>query len=710
MKKSFLKNKIAGALILASISIFGMSQAAALPVADADVPWLSYTYGIWDTSVPASPIYEAVRAVNGHELNIGDFNGPVDMCRDNDGNVCILDEGNSRIIKLDSTLKLVDVIDLAYDNSAESGFELVDPQGFCFDRQGRLYIADKGNECVYVCNADGSLIRTIVKPVSDLLDEEEKFAPTKVLIDSQGILYVLSFGSFQGAYTFDENGDFLGFYGSNKVSVTSQLLSDRFWRLIATSAQRERMSRYVPIEYVNFTIDEKDFIYTVSNFGEQEQKGQVKKLNPLSQNILFAGQKPDLEFFGDTENTYSNRVERSNLVAVDVDNEGFISVLDSERGRIFQYDQDCRLLGVFGGSGTQLGTFTNPSDILAIGNEIFVLDSVKNNITMFTLTDYGKAIHKATYLYDQGFFEEALEPWYEALKSDRTNPLILRGIGRAYERLERYDEAMEFYHQAEAHKYYSDAFKEYRTELLRKNFSVVMVVIILLLLIPLWKFIFRKIKPKKTGPVNHAVYIEKYKFPFWLCLHPFKGWDELKQEKKGSLWFANLLLVIWFVFEIFEYQYMGFIFNDNRLDRMNLFIILGSTFGVFLLWVVCNWGVCTLFDGKGTFREIWIFSAYSRMSWILLEIPIILLSRFVVREEAFWLNLIITVQQAWAIIQLLLCAKAVHQYTLKKTILSALLTVLGMVLVVLIVLLFVSLFAQMWSFVQTLFQEILMRV
>ncbi len=702
-----IKNKF---LALTAIATLAVSQAISLPVSDADVPWLSYTYGIWETSVPANPIYDVEKVIDGHSLGVGQFNSPDDLCRDSENNISILDEGNARIVKLDSSLNVLSVLDLSSGPAFESGVSLVDPQGICYDSNGLLYIADKGAECVWKCNADGSLVRKIVKPVTDLLSEEEKFAPTKVLVDNQGILYVLSFGSFEGAYTFDENGDFLGFFGSNKVSVTSQLLTDRFWRKLATSAQKERMSRYVPIEYVNFSIDEKGFIYTVSNFGEQVQKGQVKKLNPLSQNILFKGQKPDLEFFGDTENTYSNRVERSNLVAVDVDPEGFISVLDSERGRIFQYDQDCNLLGVFGGIGSQHGTFTSPTDLVAIGDKVYVLDKVKNNLTMFTLTDYGKAIHQATYLYDEGFFEEALEPWNRALKSDRTNPLTLRGIGRAYERLERYEEAMTFYRQAEAHRYYSDAYHEHRTEVLRKHFTLVMLIIIALLLIPLWKFIFRKIKPKKVQPVDHAVYIKKYRFPFYLCLHPFKGWEDLKHEKQGSLWFANVMLVVWFLLTVLAYQYTGFVFNSNRLDRMNLFILLGSTFGVFLLWTVCNWGVCTLFDGKGTFREIWIFSAYSRMSWIILEIPVIILSRVLVREESFWLSLVITVQQVWTYVQLLLASKAAHQYTLKKTILSALLTLLGMILVVLIILLFVSLFTQMWSFIQTLVQEILMRV
>lgn len=695
-------NKIKLITVLVAAAVF-IQNVHALPPQEQNVPYHSYTYGTWGTAVPTTPAYEPECIVNGYDLGIGPFASADDLCKDKEGNIYILDSGNSRVVKINADMELLEVIDL-------SELELVEPQGICFDKEGKLYVADKGAKAVFVCTPQGKLIRKILKPVSDIIDEKTDFAPIKCLVDSNMILYVLSFGSFEGAYTFDEAGDFLGFFGSNKVNVTQQLLSDRFWRLFATSAQRERMYRYVPIEYKNFCIDDTNFIYTVSNFGEQEAEGQVKKLNPLSKNILFLGRKPDMQFFGDTDTTYTNRVERSNLVAVDVDEDGFISVLDSERGRIFQYDSESYLLTIFGGTGSQTGSFSECTDLVSVNDCIYVMDGVKNNLTKFHLTDYGAAIRKATVLFKDGFYEEALEPWFEALKQDRTNYAICLGIGRAYERLKMYKEAMYYYKLGELNGSYSDAFREYRTKFLRKNFSVVMTIIILLLLIPVFKFIYRKFRPKKTEPINHAVYVSKIKFPFYLCLHPFKGFEELKQEKQGMLWFSNVILVFWFIMEILIYQYVGFQFNGNRLDRMNIFIIFGSTIGVHFLWSVCNWAVCTLFDGKGSFKEVWIFSSYARLAYVLIFIPILILSNVLVRDEYFFISLVENAATIWFAVSTFVAIKAVHQYSFWKTVGSILLTILGMVLVVLILLLFVSLFAQMYSFVQTIFQEILMRL
>lgn len=675
----------------------------ATPTEEAPVPWISYNYGVWDTSIPAQPAYEVKSYKTGTDFTNRAFASPMDLCTDSDDNVYILDSGNKRIVETDSQLNFIREVDL-------SGLEgISDPRGMCLDADGRIYVADRAAHQVFVMNNDGSYIASIIKPVTDLIDEATEFLPDKVLVDHLGVIYVLSFGSYEGAYTFDANYDFLGFFGANKVNVTQRLLTDRIWRRFATKEQVDRMYRYVPIEYVNFDIDEEGFIYTVSNFGEQDQKGQVRKLNPLSQNILFKDKKPDLMFFGDPETTYTNRVEKSTLVAVDVDDDDFISVLDQERGRIFQYDQSCNLLTIFGGTGDQQGSFGTVVDLVSAGGDLIVLDNVRGSVTSFTPTRFGKALRQATVLYEDGYFEEALEPWFEALKMDRNNFLVLRGIGRAYERLEKYDLAMDYYRQSEYHKSYSDAFYEYRTDFLRKYFPVVMTILILLvLLIFLWTPLKRRFGKKKA--IVHVYYVSKNKYPFYLILHPFKGWEEFKREQKGSVLYANIILVAWLIGTILEYQFTGFIFNDNRLDNMNVFVLIASTWGVAILWSIANWGLCTLQDGKGTFKEIWVNFAYTRMTYVLTIIPIIILSNVLTADEGFFLNVLIYVIQIWGIIQLLLATKAAHQYTMGKTVGSMLLTLLGVILIVMVGMLFVSLFAQLWSFISTLAQEIMMRV
>ena len=161
---------------------------------------------------------------------------------------------------------------------------------------------------------------------------------------------------------------------------------------------------------------------------------------------------------------------------------------------------------------------------------------------------------------------------------------------------------------------------------------------------------------------------------------------------------------------IIQFQATGFIFNPNKLDEMNLLINFASTIGIFTLWCIANWAICTLLDGKGTFKEIWIFSAYSRLFYVLSVIPIVLLSNMLTRDEGLFLTIFETVQIGYSVFMMTAAVKAVHQYTFKKTVFSMALTVAGIVLIIVIILLFFSLFSQIWSFGSTLVQEILMRM
>ena len=69
----------------------------------------------------------------------------------------------------------------------------------------------------------------------------------------------------------------------------------------------------------------------------------------------------------------------SRIIDVVVREKGIYSVIDSTRGRIFTYDHEGNLLYIFGGIGSQEGTFDTPTAIDTIGDEIIVLDGSKKS-------------------------------------------------------------------------------------------------------------------------------------------------------------------------------------------------------------------------------------------------------------------------------------------------------------------------------------------
>jgi tetratricopeptide (TPR) repeat protein len=710
--RGFAPSRARARSLLAVVALYA-AFALCAAVAGAQVPYNSYMYGIWGYSVPAAAAYLPERVLNGRDLGAGPMKGPKDMCLSPAGELFILDAGNKRILVLDGGLKLARSIS-AFAGRDGKPFELQDPRGIFVDATGSIYVADRGAKTVYAMDGAGRVRLALGKPVSDLVPSNQEYYPEKVLTDSSGVIYVLGFGFYQGALCFDQEGAFLGFFGSNKVTVTGKLLSDRFWRLFLSKAQRDKMTRYVPAQYANFAIDKENFVYTVSDFGDDSQSGQAKKLNPLSQNILFYNRKPDLQYFGDYEtvwNRSTSRQEKSIFSAIHVDDDGFIELMDKERGRVFMYDQDSNLIAIFGGPGDQAGTFRSPVAITSMGDRVLVLDEAKNSLTAFKPTRFGKLVRRATVLYRQGDYFGALGPWNEVLKMNANYDLAYRGKGKALRQLGRYAEALAAFRTAQYHRFYSDAFKDLRNRVLRDNFGLIASLLAAGAIA--WALLGRRRKvvlARDPDRVRGLRDISPARYPFHLVLHPVAGYDDLKAEGKGSLKAANLIMLSFFLMNVAQFLFTGFNHNYARLDELNAVMIFARTVGVCFLWSMANWGICTLTDGKGSFREIWIFTSYALLSYVLLNIPILILSNVLVIEERVFLTIGSFLANAWTAIQLIAAMKAVHQFTLKRTLVSMGLTAVGIVLIVVVGLLLYTLIAQLAAFGITIYQEILLRI
>lgn len=458
----------------------------------AEMPYNGYNYDEWRQSVSSPNGYLPDKTYTGKELGVGNFNNPQDIFVDKNENIYVLDSGNKRIVVFNSDMQVLNIINKFYTDKGEE--KLKEPKGLFVNKEGTIFITDREGGKVYAINNSGKIIKTYLKPVSDIISKDFSFLPEKVIEDSSKTLYVLASGIYQGAISYDMDGNFTGFYGSNKVQASGDVIKDMFWKKFMTKEQRSKMKRYIPIQYSNFDIDEEDFVYTCTSTSPSSL-GEIRKLNALSTNILKArgSTKDDAPAdFGDQgASMFKGKYIDTTFVDIKVDEDGFIFGLDSARGRIFQYDQECNLIFAFGGRGAQVGTFDSPVAIESVNGRILVLDSKKNNITAFQITKFGESVQKAVKMYNEGLYDEAVEPWKEVLRRDENYRMAYIGIGKALLNAGEYKEAMSYFKLGYDKKGYSDAFKEYRTIVMRENFSLIMLGLILLLLLP---YILKKVK------------------------------------------------------------------------------------------------------------------------------------------------------------------------------------------------------------------------
>lgn len=423
----------------------------------------SYTYDEWDTSVAAPASYQPVCAKNGLEIGAGALNTPQDFFMDQDGHLYVADTGNNRILILDDELNLQEIMETVRMNGEE--IPLTDIEGMYVTGDHILYASQTSANRILIIE-DGEVTGTIERPVSNLIPEDFIFSPTKIGLDIYGRAYVLSKGCYSGLLQFDVDGSFMGYFGANKVEVTAQVAFNYMWKSILSDAQRAAMTSILPIEYSNVDCCEDGFVYT-STVGTQLPRSQVKKLNPLGNNIYFALGNEQFNF-GDEELSYNKgRANYPSFIDVKTDKDGFIFAIDLTSGRIFERDQEANLVAVFGGMGSQLGTFSTPVAVETYEDRVYVLDRIKSNITIFEPTEYGALVEEAIILYNEGLYEESSQLWMQVLARNANSTLAYNGIGKAYVQGEEYTEALQFLRYSGDKYSYSKAFGKNRLVVVR---------------------------------------------------------------------------------------------------------------------------------------------------------------------------------------------------------------------------------------------------
>ena len=362
----------------------------------AEEPYDVYNYDRWGEAIPSQAGYIAEKSVSGEDLDIGHFNDPNDIFRDKNNIFYIADSGNDRIVAVNSEFTKAVKIYSSFVLPDGSETELNNPTGiFVSDENKLMYIADNESGRVLVCDMDGRVTLEITKPESEIFDTKKTFLPQNVAADKAGNIYVVLGNITTGAAMFSPEGEFLGFYGANRVEPTVEVIGNYFLDIFRSDEKKARRARNVPSGITNFDVYG-DFIFTCTSSSTQKTD-TVKKLNSAGNNIFY-----NLSLtFGDYISMYDSNTNTSyetKICDIDIAEDGNINVLDYTTGRVFQYDEDCKLLFITGTVARQLGGFEQPAALETMGNDIYILDRQKNSVTIFTETSFGKAVHEASYL------------------------------------------------------------------------------------------------------------------------------------------------------------------------------------------------------------------------------------------------------------------------------------------------------------------------
>lgn len=760
-----MKKKIVTLLLLMMVCVMVFGSFSVF----AEEPYQTYTYSMDGYALYSPAAYTPVRTVGYKDIGLAEgFDTPTDLVVDSNGDVYLADSKNNRVIAMNGSDYTIKYEITTFDNNRYS-----DSFNICkglFVNDEYLYVCDKDNGRIVVFDREtGAFEKIIGKPTGTLFGASTQYNPIAMAVDQYGRIFVISETTHQGVIVMTSEGVFTGYIGAQKGNYSAlQILLRRF----QTEEQRESASKNTSVAFNNISIDSDGFIYVTTDQIDAAQQqaaikttdhdyAPVKKLNSsgaeiMKRNGFFA---PSGEVDVQTVSTTKKPEELgpSRIVDVAIGDEGTWSIVDQKRSKIFTYDQNGVLLYAFGDFGTQLGNAESISSIVYQQGNLLVLD--KSSFTVYRRTNYGQLLIDALACENDRRYADSIDAWLDVLQYNNNFDSAYVGVGRAYYRqgnayfvsedgqsyykqtdvavynesgdgisgyktpdgrvleindeytTRGYDLAMKYLSAAYDAENWSNAYKEIRKEWIAKWIALIPIVLVAVVLLCSWgmksaakynaKVALLGVERKKFG--QELVYV------FHLMFHPFDGFWDLKHEKRGSI--RASLTILGILIACFYYQAIGTGYVMNPEGNYSTIIVqFLSVMLPFILWVVANWCLTTLFEGEGSFKDIFIATSYALSPLPLILIVSTVMSNFVTFEESAIVTMLVVVAYVWAGLLLFFGMMVTHDYSFGKNLAMCVVTIVGMAVIMFVGFLFSSLIGKMVSFVSSIISEISYRM
>ncbi len=201
---------------------------------------------------------------------------------------------------------------------------------------------------------------------------------------------------------------------------------------------------------------------------------------------------------------------------------------------------------------------------------------------------------------------------------------------------------------------------------------------------------------------------EGFRFPLYVISNPFKAFSDIKYEKKGSVKACTVFMIILMIVTVMRSSYVGTVFLTKDPRYVNIWITMAGVLVQTLLLVVANWSVTVLIDGSGSFKEIFMVAMYAQYPYMWLSGLYIILSHVLSLDEGALLNACLTFGVVCIAFYGFIGLVSVHGFGFFKGIASVLLTVVALAIIVFVILMLVSMSGELVSFLNTLYNEIVL--
>jgi hypothetical protein len=392
-------------------------------------------------------------------------------------------------------------------------------------------------------------------------------------------------------------------------------------------------------------------------------------------------------------------------------------VVDQQFKYISNYDASGNLLYFWGGpsavGSSQVGLLKSPVALdVNSRNELFVLDDQENIVQVFRLSEFGQKVDQANQQTLAGYYEAGEKPWQDVLRmNSQFTPAIL-GLAKSSFKKEQYEDAEKLFKEAGDQEGYSNSFWQIRMQWFQNNFS--WIASILLFGAILW-FVLDKLTEKsafrrrlREGKQKPRLkWMANVKHAFYTMRHPIDGFVAVRYEGKGS--YRSALLILLGVYGALLVKELVTSFSFNNVTSIDIYSIFTQFFIVWIAWIISNYLVSSIYRGEGRFRDIFIGSAYALVPYIVIGIPLAMISNLMTLNESSLYSFVSNGMLVWIGLLMFWKIQCIHNYSVGETALNIVLTLCTMLVIGVLLFVTAGLTNDLISLFYEMGQELILR-
>ncbi len=272
-----------------------------------------------------------------------------------------------------------------FPDSTSQSLSLSQPQALAIDPEGQIYVVDTGNHRLLKFDSSGNLVQS----VGGFGWEREQFdRPLDVTVKSGLDLFIADYNN-ERIERYDLKLNYLSsFYSNNSLSASMQfgfpggVDISRHGEIFIVDNENNRILK-LNIE------GEPDLSFGDFNWGEGQLLLPLKIEVTSGDQVYVSDQKANqvvvFDYYGNFVKRFGDDILQrpSGLSST---SEGLLFVVDSGHHQVAVFNKEHQLIFRWGSFGNKLGAFNNPVDVGIFKSKVYVLESGNARVQVFGLS------------------------------------------------------------------------------------------------------------------------------------------------------------------------------------------------------------------------------------------------------------------------------------------------------------------------------------